>query len=235
MNIHGSVVFASRFVCARASRSLAAWLLGTLLCLSKAFAVAGPPTNASNLFETVTGTSVVNSSMWWSTGFTTDNSAAGWTLTSVTLSMVGSVSNTGNLVISLYSNNASKPGTSLGTLSGSYPTSSGQFTFTTAGISLAPNTTYHLVTGVSAPGNTYNWNYVGTNQTGWSIADTSYGSDNQGSAWFYSTSPNAFSVTATASAVPEPSTCATILGAAALGAFAARNRRRRATAELPGR
>jgi hypothetical protein len=182
----------------------------------------------SNLGESQLGYSGARDTNWISTSFTTDNSAAGWTLDSATLAFGNIFDASGNFAAWIYSDNASRPGTLLETLSGSGNPAVGNEVYTSAGLSLAPNTTYHLVTGVTSGSGSYGWSIASsTNETGpWSIGGA-WASFSDGASWTgQSSSPYRFSITATATAIPEPSTYAALAGAGALGLAAWRRRRR---------
>ncbi|MBC7368752.1 MAG: PEP-CTERM sorting domain-containing protein [Undibacterium sp.] len=211
-----------------ASRILHRGLIPLLGMVCSVTASAQILVRSSNLPEEAGSAVLVGGGGLWSTGFTTDNSAAGWTLSGVTLSFANAPMPNGNFFAAIYSDNASRPGSLLATLSGNSNPSATYFAYTSAGLSLAPNTTYHLVTGVSTGFSLFSWNYAGPNQSGWSIADTGYGSIDQAVSWSQSGLPGTFSVAATATAIPEPSTYAVLVGVSALGFAAWRRRRVRA-------
>ena len=188
----------------------------------------------SNLTEDFDGADQVNGGSWRSVSFVTN--AQAWTLTSATL-FLGSPSNTsGNLFVNVYSNATDRPGSSLGTLSGSdNPASAGQYTYTSNGISLDPSTTYWLVAGVSSGIGYYRWLYThSSTSTGvWSIPSTNtYArSTDAGSTWGSANNyPYLFSIEATATApssVPEidPNSLGSVL-ALVLGSLGLLERRR---------
>lgn len=155
--------------------------------------------------------SAVRYGEWTGSSFTTNNQA--WNLTSATL-YFGSASNTsGNMFVEVRGNSANKPGSLLGTLSGTAnPATLGQYTFTTTGIDLAPSTTFWLVAGVSSGAGYYTWQYDNTGSPPltssgvWSLPTTNTytSSSNQGTSWTNGDAyPQLFSLEATSAPVPE--------------------------------
>jgi hypothetical protein len=145
--------------------------------------------------------------------FTTDN--ATYTLTSVTLSMAGN--NTSSpLTVSIYSDAASLPDSSLETLSGANPTSFGNYTFTSAGLTLSPNTTY-FATAATAGAGDYRWDSTSdpseTGSATWAIGNSSRAYSS--STW--NTLSEVLYISVTATAIPEPGTYAVFAGLVALG------------------
>jgi hypothetical protein len=140
----------------------------------------------------------------------------------------------GNLFVNVYSNATDRPGSSLGTLSGSdNPASAGQYTYTSNGISLDPSTTYWLVAGVSSGSGNYAWFYTDpTTSTGvWSIPSIDTYSNRITGNWVSGDGyPYLFSIEATATApssVPEidPNSLGSVL-ALVLGSLGLLERRR---------
>ena len=175
----------------------------------------------------------VHADEWSAVSFVTNNQA--WTLTSATLTFGTTHSNLGNLFVNVYSNATDRPGSSLGTLSGSdNPASAGQYTYTSNGINLDPSTIYWLVAGVSSGNGDYRWLYafdVAASTGVWSIPSTNtystyqYGNWNSGDEY-----PYLFSIEATATApssVPEidPNSLGSVL-ALVMGALGLLERRR---------
>jgi MYXO-CTERM domain-containing protein len=181
----------------------------------------------SNLDNTVSYESSVYWTNWLAGSFTTDSS--NYSLSSVTVLLNAVLNSSTPLILSVYSDNTGLPGTLLETLSGSNPTTGGQFTFTSSGLTLSPDTTYFLVG--STPGyGVYHWNYTTdtseliTGGSGWTLGNDMWTSNNSGTSWNNSSgAPFMFSVTAT-SAVPEPGAYATLAGLAALALLAFRRR-----------
>jgi hypothetical protein len=165
--------------------------------------------------------------------FVTNNQA--WTLTSATLTFGTTHSNLGNLFVNVYSNATDRPGSSLGTLSGSdNPASAGQYTYTSNGINLDPSTIYWLVAGVSSGNGDYRWHYainVSASTGVWSIPSNNTWSTYENSDWTSGDDyPYLFSIEATATApssVPEidPNSLGSVL-ALVMGALGLLERRR---------
>jgi len=167
---------------------------------------------------------------WWGGNqFITDNSASSFLLDGVTIKMDTASATPGNFFVAIFSSAGDRPGTLLETLSGSSnPAAAGNYSYTSTGLSLAPNTSYWVVAGVSSGGSGgtgYNWvvsdetfSYSGP----WVIPTTDThitSAPAGGTDWnnFINDGyPRHFSVSATA-VVPEPSVCVLVgFGAAAL-------------------
>jgi hypothetical protein len=182
----------------------------------------------SNLSQPATSNFPVGA--WWAANqFITDNSAAAFQLDLVTIAMDAANATPGNFFVAIYSGAGDRPGTLLQTLIGSSnPDTAGDYTYSSPGLTLTPNTSYWVVTGVSNGGSAesgYLWRNTGAvvNYTGpWIIPsiDTHITSlPAGGSTWNNFENDGyarQFSVSATA-VVPEPSTCILVcLGAAGL-------------------
>ena len=171
----------------------------------------------SNLTATVSSTDYVQSGAWFAQSFDTD--AQAWTLNSVTVSSDGGNSNfnTGNFFLDLYDSTGSggsrTPGALVGNLSGTdKPILQQLYTYTAAGISLAPSSRYWLVFGVTSGNPDYNFNYaedvaatgVWSYPYGGSFGGIVAESSNQGGSWSLSNyGPFLLEFDATAAAVPE--------------------------------
>jgi len=199
----------------------------TVLLAALASVSAYSQVTVSNLDNTVTSESSVYWTNWLAGSFTTDSS--NYSLSSVTVLLNAVPNSSTPLVLSIYSANTGLPGTLLETLSGSNPTTGGQFVFASSGLTLGPDTTYFLVG--STPGyGIYHWGYTSdtseliTGGSGWTLGNDMWTSGNSGTGWnsSYGT-PFMFSVTA-ASAVPEPGAYATLAGLAVLALLAFRRR-----------
>lgn len=173
------------------------------------------------------GTSIYNYAFSFTTG-TTHLNLAGVTLASpYTDSAAG-------LSLSLYSNNAGAPQTSLGTFgagqsAGTMTANSTyasnfqltSFTPTTQTIALSASTTYWLLAYFTSDGQFRMPTTTSTSETagltGWSIGDT-YLDNQNGGGWNTISRAIEFSVSAAdAPAVPEPATYAVVLATAMLG------------------
>jgi hypothetical protein len=153
--------------------------------------------------------------------FTTGSSGA--TLDSVTFKLYA-LSATG-FTVGLYADNAGVPGTQLETLSGPSTLSSPiNYTYTSAGYTLAANATYWLV--LSTTSGSPVWQLSAdtseTGATGWLIGDSSLYYVSTPSPHWQSYGPLSLSVsgTLTGAAIPEPGTWAALAGVVALGAAA---------------
>lgn len=188
-------------------------------------ASASAQVTVSNLANDIGTSMLISTSNYTAVAvsFTTDS--ATYSLTSVTLHMGGS--NTSSpLTVSIYNDNSGLPGSSLTTLSGANPTSSGNYTFTSTGLALSANTTYWVAAATSGSGQ-YDWDAtadLSQSNTGgatWTIGDSTQ--------LFYSGSWGTITVSGmmsvTATAVPEPGTYAALAGLTALGFVAWRRRR----------
>ncbi len=177
----------------------------------------------SNLGAGISWFYEVKSDNWVGQAFTTD--ANSYTLDSVTLNM-GTATTTGGLFsVGIYSNSLGNPGTLLKTLTGSTnPASDSNYTFTSSGLSLTANNTYHVVASVSSGLANYSWqNTSDTTETGpWVFPNYITLSTNQGGGWAQGGTNMIMSVSATP--IPEPSTYATMCGVLALGWAAWRRR-----------
>ena len=158
--------------------------------------------------------------------FTTGSS--GTTLSDVSLVIFGS-SGTG-FSLALYTDAAGAPGTAVESLSGNATPTTGTYSYTSSGSTLAANTTYWVVAAGPSSGPDYYFNFTTTPST----AETGAAGWTIGNSYSYSTSPSLtwtpagssaiqFSVNTTA--VPEPSSYAALAGVGALMLVASRRRR----------
>jgi hypothetical protein len=96
-------------------------------------------------------------------------------LNSVQLQMNTASGNPGSFTVSIYTAGPSGPGTSLGTLTGSFnPANPGIYTYTTPGITLSPANAYFVVLDSATPSGqgAYNLDYTTSNNevsSGWTI------------------------------------------------------------------
>jgi hypothetical protein len=166
----------------------------------------------------------IKSNSWVGQAFTTD--ANSYTLNSVTLSMRNATLSGGMFSVGIYSNNSNNPGSLLETLSGSTsPDSYINYTFTSSGLSLTANNTYHVVASVSSGLANYSWVNTSDNSTtgAWGFPNYITLSSDQGVNWAQAGTKMILSVTATP--IPEPGTYSAIFGALALGVVVWRRRR----------
>ena len=196
----------------------------------------------SNLTAAVSSTDYVQSGAWFAQSF--DTNAQAWTLNSVAVSSDGGNSNfnTGNFFLDLYDSTGSggsrTPGALVGNLSGTdKPILQQLYTYTAAGISLAPSSRYWLVFGVTSGNPDYNFNYadavaasgVWSYPYGGNFGGVVANSSNQGSSWSLSNyGPFLLEFDATVAAVPEidPASFGSALSLV-LGALGLAERKRR--------
>ena len=125
------------------------------------------------------------------TGFTTGNSANGYTLHSITAQFIGISGSPSNFAVTLRRQSNNKPANSDisdATFSGDTPSIAGNYTYTCsgAGCQLSANTTYYFVLSASGSGgNYYGWQYTNSDSesttpsgNGWEIADERYTGSN---------------------------------------------------------
>jgi hypothetical protein len=155
--------------------------------------------------------------------FLTDSSSTLFVLDNVTLLMGDATATGGNFQVSIWANTDSGPNLPnfpVAVLSGSAdPATAGNYVYNGSDLALAPDTLYWVVATVTAgPGN-YNWAFTSSLTTtgpwttlGWSEIDT-----NTTPNWqpILNNLPQLMSISATA--VPEPSATAALLGTAAFG------------------
>lgn len=170
-------------------------------------------TVVSNLDQPTFGSSPVSTAFWFGNRFVTDASSLGFTLESVTISLGLPGDSSSGLFVALYSDDSSHPGLPLEMLSGTAsPAVDGDFTYTSLGLVLAPNTSYWIVAGVAAGAGNYSWKVTDSNLfTGsWSIPPTATHiySFNQGGQWEPAQDGFARQFSVAAIAVPEPSSVA---------------------------
>lgn len=220
--------------------SLVAKLLpALLLALCPGLAFAQAYVAVSNLaVNPPSSTNTISAIQWTGSSFTTDNSAAAFTLNSITLRMMDAQVNNiffAGFRVSIYTNGGdNRPGTELagyvaaGEGDGE-PVTAGDYIYSFSA-NLAANTTYWTVVSVQAPqpDGIYKANLVFNTNTDagstWLLNKYSISSDS-GATWgFASNGGLLMSVEATASAIPEPSTYAMLAGLGALGLAMVRRR-----------
>lgn len=214
--------------------SSARFIFSLLVACSTLAAPAAAETVLSNLSLTSSSTDSVDFGVWRAAGFTTDNNQ--WSLTGATLRFANGSDASGNLFVKIWGDDSGRPGgVALATLAGdANPITAGEYTYTTAGFSLAPLTKYWLVAGVSSGSGSYKWLYV--NNGGAPVADgvwtmpavgTYSSTRNQGAAWSAGANgyPYMFSLSATAVPEIDPAGMGSVL-ALISGAFGLLERRR---------
>ena len=184
----------------------------------------------SNLSSTRSSQVSLSATAYQAAPFTTDSSSS-YSLNSVTLGLAAATNTSGNFFVAIYSG-VSQPTTLVtnGQLSGnSNPASAGNYSFTAgATVALAPSTTYWVVAGVTSGAGVYKWQTNTTDAysvSSWLQVPDGFGhSVNAGGTWSTgtTTTPQVFEISATA--IPEPSTYAGLVGLTVLG-FAAYRRR----------
>jgi hypothetical protein len=188
---------------------------------------ASAVTLVENLSQSNSFFEVVSFPQWIGKSFTTGSSS--YNLNSATL-LFRQFTADPNLFLRLYSNSSGVPGTQLTSFTNpaSITTSLANNTFTLATpYTLAANTTYWLVSGISSGTGSYNWGYtLSTAQTGlpgWTIGDGFVASLDQSASWtiFPTGVSFQFSLEGTTSppptSVPEPGSVVALLGLGGLG------------------
>lgn len=157
--------------------------------------------------DTVTRTAYLASS------FTTNASAASYTLDTVIVDMGTAITPGGGFKLELRSDQSLVPGAVVAELVGEGNPSDGLFAYTPAAtVILNANTTYWLVASVSGGTGEYRWRAAASNdQTGdWAIGNNIGFSGNSGANWsLQGFPPSLFSISATA--VPEPGSAILLL------------------------
>jgi hypothetical protein len=167
------------------------------------------------------------------TAFTTGSNPGGYSLSSISIAILHSgteSSTTGNFAVGLYNSDGTTPSSQLSLLNGnSNPDSTGNFSYTATGVTLAPSTTYWIVAQVTSGSGAYLWRYANDNTAdsvdpGWSFG-SSYADFNSIDGWIAANgAPSLYSIDA--SPVPEPAEYASIAGIAGLLAAGWMRRRR---------
>jgi hypothetical protein len=192
---------------------------GAFLAFAAACPLAGAAIIYNNLGNTNNGFRIQNSTSWAAERFNSD--ATDLILTSATLSLAPSTA--GNFKLSLYTDIAGVPGTSVGTLFSGSTTSGigggGNVAFSNLTQPLLPNTNYWIVTSVAIGDPTaFGWGVTSTpTGTGSGFQATSATSTNQGGTW--STSPGTPQQLQLVANTPEPTGLA-LLGLGSLGLLA---------------
>ena len=179
---------------------------------------------SNNLSSPSGGADTATGTNWLTASFNTNASA--YTLNNVTLLLANT--SAGAAEVDIYADGGLQPGTLLGTLAspGSYSATLANTTFTTSGLSLAANSTYWTV--LKANSGSFDLSFANDDSsTGSGFTDTYGNSPDAGATWFtFQGFPYQMSVTATATAVPEPGTIALLASGSLFGAGCLLKRRR---------
>jgi hypothetical protein len=184
----------------------------------------------SNLDNTQTSWGNIQSGNWRAGSFTTDN--ASYTLDSVTVRIHDfAFDDSSALFFSIWNDSSGTPGSEVtnGLLSGAANPFDGDFAYTTTdSVFLAPNTTYWIVSGTEGGGRA-SWSISSDeNQTGnWTIGSMGAVSSTLGASWSTHDSYD-YQFSVSASAVPEPSTYALLMGLGTIGLALCRRKGRAA-------
>lgn len=170
--------------------------------------------------------SLVNSTAWIAQGFETGENVQGYSLNEVDLEMSDGTGIPSGFSVGIFNDVNGLPSSSLGLLSGSpNPASSGIYSYTATGITLAPNTEYFVMTSAASAAATgsFEWGFgpALTGNSDWQsfppIFTTSAGAQWSGFR------DNAYALTSIyATAVPEPSQWALLLIGCAFVTLSAR-------------
>jgi hypothetical protein len=195
---------------------------------------ASATTLVSNLPSTSPMGYPVKFDEWLSSSFTTGSGSYGYTINSVTLRLAEMTANP-NLFVRLYNDSPGGLGSQITSFTNPSftPNITNDYIFTlTTPQTLASNTDYWLVAGISEGSGEYLWAFTTlpdqTGSPGWLIGDNPFKSTNQGGAWnnSFATTFSAFqfSVNGTENTspppptnIPEPGSVVALLGLGGLG------------------
>ena len=182
----------------------------------------------SNLGQTDDTVLFIRQNLWRGTQITTGSNAGGYTLVSMTGAFNAQIGTPSGFQTSVYSDDSTSPGTLLETLSGSDPTTAGNHTYTSTGLSLDANTSYWLVFTEASGDGFFNFDATTsdaeTSSDGWSIGDFSGFSGDQGANWNANADTKVMLFSVQATPVPEPHEYAMFVGLGLLGFVAVRRR-----------
>jgi hypothetical protein len=171
----------------------------------------------SNLGQSVAGSGAIGSNSWVAQTFITGTNAGGYLLSSVELLMDAPAGTPSGFTVSIYSKTGDphsehepgdSPQSSLGSLTGSEPTTAGTLSYTNSGILLSPSTFYFVVVTAATSTNVgaYTWSATsGTTQGSnrFTVDDEFFGSSD-GSDWTWYVRGRVFQFGLYASAVQPP-------------------------------
>ncbi len=172
---------------------------------------ASATTLVSNLSPTPSMGYPVKFDEWLRSSFTTGSGSYGYTINSVTLRLAEMTANP-NLFVRLYSDSSGGLGSQITSFTNPSftPNITNDYIFTlTTPQTLAANTAYWLVAGISEGSGEYLWAFTQSpDQTGfpgWSIGDNPFNSTNQGGIWSnnFSTAFKAFQFIECSTALTE--------------------------------
>ena len=177
---------------------------------------------------------IIASDSSWAVAFETGAAANGYSVDTIQIRIAGVTGNPVGFQLLLCDDNAGKPKSSLEPLIGSTPTSAGVYSFSAAGIRLAPSTVYWVLatsSDLNSSGNTLSWALnsdpcVGTD--GWNLTTSSMtgaggvSNPDWSQVYWSNVSPGGLTLAVSASPVPEPQTYA--LAGGGLLAYLARRK-----------
>jgi hypothetical protein len=206
---------------------------GIEMFLTPASLAQGSITYVSNLGQPSSGSVSVGANAWFAGDFVSGTNVAGYFLDSVQLQMTDAAGDPSGFTVMIYSGpdilGGNRPGSSLGTLSGSAnPSTTGLYTYTSSSaLELSANTVYFLVitAGTQTSDGTYSWSTANNPSTGYTSyhwgGETMFAESTDGLSWnFVPSGFGQFALNATPA--PEPG----VVGLVAFGALLFRLRRK---------
>ncbi len=160
--------------------------------------------------------------------FTTGSNSGGYTLDSAVVAITSVTGSPGDFVVGIHAASGDDPGALLENLAGADPGAAGNHTFTSGGITLDANTTYHiqLSSPTSGMGNSYSLSTTSggtaTSTDGWTMAADGRQSFNSGGSWSSLSLGGELIYAINATPVPEPHEYALFVGLGLIGFVAAR-------------
>jgi len=180
----------------------------------------GTVTYLSNLGQPSMGGLAVDSGSWLAEGILTGNNTGGYVLNNVQLAMMGISGSPSGFTVMLYNQSGDlggiDPGSSLGMMSGSSPTSDGTYTYTAPAHLLLSPDTYYFIVATSRPTvgyGAYSWSFTTASSykpgDSWIESISLGSSDGLSSTWKQNPDGPQFEFlqfAINATAVPEPDT-----------------------------